>query len=292
MKSIEIAGKILGTFLGLGYLLLFEGNEWYQWICFVAILISIGIPHGAIDHLLLNPAIEKNNLVRFILKYLAIIGIYLGVWLIFPILALSAFVSMSAYHFGQSHFIKLRLQKLEKLTYFSLGSFFLSTIFWADFGYTTSILSNIIEVTQFGIYGFWIIGSTFASSTILILVNLKAKGLLLLLEISLLGIFLYQLPLLLGFIIYFGFWHSLPSMAEEFKALEDNLKPQKIKNFILKLLPFTLISLMGIFLILMFFQNLMKEDQLTLLFFIMVSLISAPHIWYINLFLERRKSQY
>jgi beta-carotene 15,15'-dioxygenase len=292
MKSIESAGKILGIVLGLGYLLFFEGNEGYQWICFVAILVAIGIPHGAIDHLLLNPDIDKKNLLRFIFKYLTIIAAYIGVWLLLPTLALFAFVIMSAYHFGQSHFIKYRLQKLERLTYVSLGSFFLGTILWGDFGYTTSILSNIMDVSQFGTYGIWIILFTFTISTILILANLGPKGLPLLLEISLLGLFLYHLPLLLGFIIYFGFWHSLPSMAEEFKALESYLSPQKIKNFILKLLPFTLTSLIGISLILMVFYNLMEADQLTLLFFITVSLISAPHIWYMNLFLDARKNQY
>lgn len=292
MKNIETLGKIIGIALGIIYLLFLEGNELYQWICFIIILISIGIPHGAIDHLLLNPKIDSNSLIRFVFKYLAIIAIYIIVWLIVPSLALLAFVFMSAYHFGQSHFIKLKLKKLEKLTFITLGSFFLGTILWGNFEYTKSILSKIFDVSSFANYGIWIILITFSISVILILVNLGVKSFLLILEISLLGFFLYHLPLLLGFIIYFGFWHSLPSMAEEFKALEDYLKPQKIKNFVIKLLPFTGLSLFGIFLTLMFFYNLMETDQLTLLFFIMVSLISAPHIWYMNLFLNSRKNQY
>lgn len=292
MKSIEASGKILGAVLGLGYLLFFEGNEMYQWVCFVAILITIGIPHGAIDHLLLNPVIDRKNLARFIVKYLAIISAYILVWLLLPTLALLAFVLMSAYHFGQSHFINLKFKKFEKLTYVLLGSFFLSTILWGDFGYTTAILSDIIDVSYLAPAGMWIILFTFAISVFFILENFEKGAVWLLFEISLLGIFLYHLPLLLGFIIYFGFWHSLPSMGEEFKALESYLKPQKIKNFIIKLLPFSLISLVGISLILVFSLYWMEEYQLTLLFFILVSLISAPHIWYMNLFLDARKNQY
>jgi beta-carotene 15,15'-dioxygenase len=88
MKNIEIAGKFLGTLLGIIYLLFFQGNEIYQWICFLGILITIGIPHGAIDHLLFNPVIDKKNLQRFLMKYLAIIAGYIGVWLLVPKLAL------------------------------------------------------------------------------------------------------------------------------------------------------------------------------------------------------------
>jgi Brp/Blh family beta-carotene 15,15'-monooxygenase len=292
MKGIEGAGKILGVALGISYFLFFEGNELYQWICFGAILISIGIPHGAIDHLLLSPNINRTNLVRFILKYLAIIIGYLAIWFLIPILALIAFIFMSAYHFGQSHFIKQPLKKLEGLTFISLGSFFLSTILWGDFDYTSSILANITGVTQLKTYGNGIISFTFILSTFLILINFGLKSIWLLVEISLLGVFLYHLPLLLGFIIYFGFWHSLPSMNEEFEALKGYLETQKIKSFIKKLLPFTLMSLAGISLILILFYKMLEADQLTLLFFILVSLISAPHIWYMNIFLEARKNQY
>lgn len=290
MKNIEIAGKFLGVSIGLAYLLFFQGNEIYEWICFITILISIGIPHGAIDHLLLSPEINKKKLFKFIIKYLAIIVVYLAVWLIFPALALFAFIIMSAYHFGQSHFIKLKLKKLERLTYIALGLFFLSTILWGDFEYTTSILINIIDISSFENYGFPVILLTFTLSTILILINLRKEAFGLLLESFFLGLLLYNLPLLLGFIIYFGFWHSLPSMQEEFEALKNYIKVDKVKGFIKKLLPFTLISLAGISLILLFFYNMMNSDQLTLLFFVLVSLISAPHIWYMNLFLDSRKN--
>jgi beta-carotene 15,15'-dioxygenase len=289
MKNIEIVGKIFGLSLGLAYLLFFQGNEIYEWICFISILVLIGIPHGAIDHLLLSPEINKEKLFKFIVKYLLIIAVYLAVWMIFPTWALFAFILMSAYHFGQSHFIKLKIKKLERLTYLSLGLFFLSTILWGDFEYTTSILSNIIEVSYLKNYGFLFIILTFSFSTILILINLQKEGFWLLVESIFLGILLYHLPLLLGFIIYFGFWHSLPSMKEEFEALENYLKVDKVKGFIKKLLPFTLISLTGISVILIVFSKMMNPDQLTLLFFIMVSLISAPHIWYMNLFLDTRK---
>jgi hypothetical protein len=79
-------------------------------------------------------------------------------------------------------------------------------------------------------------------------------------------------------------------MQEEFEALKNYLKVDKLKGFIKKLLPFTLISLTGISVVLIVFSKMMTPDQLTLLFFVMVSLISAPHIWYMNLFLDSRKN--
>jgi beta-carotene 15,15'-dioxygenase len=290
MKDIEIIGKIFGILIGSVFLIFFEGNEMYQWVWFGIILVTIGIPHGAIDHLLVNPKIGKNELIKFITKYLLIIAAYILVWYYLPKTALLLFIIMSAYHFGQSHFIKQKPEKFKGFSYFMLGIFYLSVIFWGDFETTATILGNTVNIEDWEYVGSFLIPGLFLLNTVLLLFVQKDKKIQVWAEMIIVAPLLYAVPLLLGFIIYFGFWHALPSMLVEYKTLKQHFTGNKILSFISTLLPFSLISLVGIAAILGVFSNQMKEDELIMMFFILVALISAPHIWFMNKFLETKSS--
>ncbi|EKB48861.1 Brp/Blh family beta-carotene 15,15'-dioxygenase [Cecembia lonarensis] len=290
MRNIEKIGKTIGLMIAIVYLLFFQGNQIFEWVLFASILLTIGIPHGALDHLLLNPKISNKGLVKFILKYLAIIVVYLVVWIFLPVPALLAFLLMSAYHFGQSHFIGNDLQSKKKTTYLITGVFYLSVIFWGDFDNTAIILKGIVDISPLSGFGWPIIIGSFILSMILLVKNSYADWRIFSLEMVIIGFLLYQLPLLVGFIIYFGFWHALPSMTEEYQSLKWFLGRNKLKNFIKRLMPFTAASVGGMWLILAIFYPGSEPEELVLLFFILVSLISAPHIWYMNLFLETKKN--
>lgn len=290
MRNIEKIGKAIGLLLGIFYMIFFQGNEVFEWVLFGSVLLTIGIPHGALDHLLLNPKISNKGLIQFILKYLAIIILYLLVWIFLPVPALLAFLLMSAYHFGQSHFIGNTLRNKKKSTYLVTGIFYLSVIFWGDFDHTATILKGIVDISPVSEFGWPIIIGSFVLANILMIKNSRSDWRWLSLEMFLIGILLYQLPLLVGFIIYFGFWHALPSMQEEYLALKIYLGKNQLKNFVKRMMPFTAASIGGMWIILMIFYPGSEPEELTLLFFILVSLISAPHIWYMHLFLESKKS--
>jgi len=290
MRNIENIGKIFGLFIALVYLAFFQENKIFEYFLFGAVLLTIGIPHGALDHLLLNPKINNKGLAKFILKYLLIILIYLMVWMFLPIPALIAFLAMSAYHFGQSHFIGMPMTYLKKTSYFTTGIFYLSVILWGDFDNTAAILKNLVDIEPISDYRWFIILGSFLISNLLLIKNFSDKWLIFSLEMLVMGAILYQLPLLVGFIIYFGFWHALPSMSEEYKSLKSYFGKNKLKSFIKRMMPFTIASIGGMWIILAVFYPGSDADELMLLFFILVSLISAPHIWYMNLFLETRSN--
>ncbi|MGY6742448.1 MAG: Brp/Blh family beta-carotene 15,15'-dioxygenase [Cecembia sp.] len=290
MRSIEIIGKSIGLTIAIIYLLFFQGNEVFEWGLFGIILLTIGIPHGALDHLLLNPKISNQGLVKFIFKYLAIISLYLIVWIFLPVPALLAFLLMSAYHFGQSHFLGIALQSRKKTTYLVTGVFYLSVIFWGDFDHTATILIGIVDISPLANFGWPIILGSFLLSNVLLIKNSFSDWRWYSIEMLIIGVLLYQLPLLVGFIIYFGFWHALPSMTEEYQSLKWYLGKDRLKNFIKRMMPFTAASLGGMWVILAVFYPGSEPEELVLLFFILVSLISAPHIWYMNLFLETKKN--
>lgn len=289
MRNIENSGKILGVFIALAYLIFFQGNETFEWVLIGLVLVTVGIPHGSLDHLLTHPRINRKNLIRFVLKYLAIIFVYLLIWILLPIPALIAFVVMSAYHFGQSHFIRTPLTYYKKATYFFTGFFYLSVIFWGSFDETDKILAGIVTIATFKSFGWYIISGSFLISNFLFFRNRSGKWLFFAAEMIGLGLLLYQLPLLVAFIIYFGFWHALPSMSEEFQSLKKHFGKNKLKSFIARMIPFTTLSLAGMALIIAFLYQSSEVEEIIFLFFVLISLISAPHVWYMNRFLESGK---
>lgn len=288
MNVIENIGKITAVAIAILYILVFDESQTFQWVVFASVLLTIGIPHGALDHVLPEGGNKTKKLSLFLLKYLGIIASYLILWIIVPEISLAIFLLISAYHFGQGHFIQSKINKFKKLTYFILGCNFLAIILFSDYMATAEILESIIDIKPFLNYGSIAMFSLFLFSLILVSIQNLNKIHLLLAEIIFLSLLLYILPVLLAFILYFGFWHALPSMMAEFESLTARIQQGKIKKFISQLAPFSIISFIGIGIILYLAKSYLNKDQMILLFFILISLISAPHIWVMNNFLEKR----
>lgn len=289
MNPIEKRAKAFGLII-CGFFMLFPGlNPVLQFTLFGVILISIGIPHGAIDHLISNPKIDRKGLLSFLLIYLTLIASYLAIWFFLPLAALTAFLIMSAYHFGQSHFIsESQPEKFPWLLFISRGGYFLFAILLGDWETTQMILSPLVHLDDFG------------QSRVLILIFLLITSILAqyllgpkikktqLLEMLILGPILYFSPLLIGFVVYFGFWHALPSMITEYRFLSGFTAYNSVKKFVVQLLPFSILSFIGIGLILFLGLKFLENNELILLFFVMISLISFPHILYMDSFLKRQ----
>ncbi|WP_209331719.1 Brp/Blh family beta-carotene 15,15'-dioxygenase [Lunatimonas salinarum] len=288
MKNTDIWGKVVGFIIAGLYLVFFEGNQTFEWILFALVLFTVGIPHGALDHLLANPHIQRRDLTRFILKYLGIIILYLFIWTMIPVLALFAFLIMSAYHFGQSHYLRERLLIGKGFCYLGTGAFYLGAILLGNFEQTETILSPIVAIGRFYDVGLLLLGTSVVAVAFLLRKNKQIHYHIYLAEMLTLGTLLFHLPLLVGFILYFGFWHALPSMAEEYQSLKFSLGDNRLSQFFLRMLPFTAVSIIGMGIILVILYPTNTTQELTLLFFVLVSLISAPHIWYMNGFLESR----
>jgi Brp/Blh family beta-carotene 15,15'-monooxygenase len=289
MKHIESAFKILGLLICVGFSFFNQDSQWIEMSLFALILFIVGIPHGAIDHLISNPVFEMSAFKLFLLKYLSLIGIYLIVWYFFPLLALLAFLVMSAYHFGQTHFIHISSPiKHSWLLNISRGGYFLAVILVGNWDTTRSILSSLSSLDLVNEYRFWVLGS-FSILTVLFQSfwgpNWSKTHFI---ELIILGPVLYFTPLLIGFIVYFGFWHSLPSMLKEYDFLRTFKTYDTPTKFAFQLVPFTLISLLAIAVILFLGIKYLDENELILLFFILISLISFPHILYMDQFLRKK----
>lgn len=288
MNPVEKIGKIAGLIISIIFIVFPSIPDVYQWTIFSFILLLVGIPHGGIDHLIHKPNIKKVELINFVIKYLLLILVYLIVWWIFPKIALLAFISMSSYHFGQSHFFHREVPK--KMTYLSVslrGFFFLFVILLGSWDTTQSILFSVVKLEietsyRIGILLFILLAS------IGIQVGQGVKMPLAdIFEYFVLAPILYFSPLFISFIVYFGFWHALPSMIEEYRVLKTFPAYSTVKKFAIQLLPFSLISLVGISLILYLALRYLNQNEVFMLFFALVSLISFPHIIYMDTFLKK-----
>lgn len=72
--------------------------SWQVWVAVAA--LAIGIPHGALDHLVTVPDMAPKKMAVFISGYLAVVFVVIGVILLWPVPGFLFVVVMSAVHFG------------------------------------------------------------------------------------------------------------------------------------------------------------------------------------------------
>jgi len=283
MNRIELFSKLGGLGICVLFIFLPRDDQTFEYIFFILLLILVGIPHGAIDHLTSDPEINKKGLLRFLFLYISLIAIYLIGWIYFPVLALLAFIAMSAYHFGQTHFINRHVaNKFKVLLYSSRGLYFLLVILAGDLALTRTILKPLVNLPD--VNPLFIIPAFFIATVVIQWFSKVPYSSSDLFEMIILGPILFLSPLMISFIVYFGLWHALPSMVSEYQFLKRYSAYNTFKKFSKHLLPFSTISIVGIAIILIVGINYLEISELILVFFILISLISFPHILYMDRF--------
>ena len=78
--------------------------EWVQYLPFVLSLILLGLPHGAVDHLVpwrLSGRTLRRSVVGVGALYLILMSLYLALWASFPAAAFVLFILLTWFHWGQ-----------------------------------------------------------------------------------------------------------------------------------------------------------------------------------------------
>lgn len=75
--------------------------DWLQYLPLGASLILFGLPHGAVDHLVVSRLSRRWSIGEVVVGYLALAGAYLVLWLVAPVVAFVLFIAMTWYHWGQ-----------------------------------------------------------------------------------------------------------------------------------------------------------------------------------------------
>jgi lycopene beta-cyclase len=235
--------------------------------------VTVGIPHGAIDHLIESRNWELKGIARFSVNYISKALLMLLAWIVFPPLALLFFLLFSSWHFGQTDG---KNWQFPNLTSFLWGSSVLTYILGTHVSETTAILSTIgisffdVELPTWTLLPWFLFAFvTRRTPLILTLTWLTLSS---------------QLPLIFAFGIYFIGQHSLSSWSHSSEYLN-----QSNKRMWIHALPFHLgaWALLVISLLVNAFMIHTTESQLWGIFFIFIACISFPHaIWMHKLYMR------
>ena len=284
--NLVVKSKIAGLILALA-IIFFGLENSYSILLFLVVMLSIGIPHGSVDHIIafINPKARKfDSKLLFYVIYLSLIGINILLWIISPFLGLLVFLLISCYHFGETQVIGYNSTD-NKLLNFVIGANILLSLFLNNIKELQEILYIIPQFSAFDLSNFDNVFFLLISVAVLMtsIVNFDIKRKVpLYAEITILYMIFYHTDLLTSFALYFGFCHSLPMLMLEFKEF----KTENFIKFYLKTLPFTILSIIFGFLLYEFNNDLLTDNNLILFVFIVISSLTLPHVFIMNDFVK------
>jgi lycopene beta-cyclase len=239
-----------------------DNFHYLSWWLFPVIgLFTLGISHGAIDHIL-DPELSK---LRFYFLYIIGLISFFALWLISPVLSLIVFIFISADHFGESQF--LRALKLSR-NQFKIRS--LATIWGASVSLMAplfhwdsakSILAPLLRNSNIGelisTNQATLVGASFAATAILSSLVISKYEMRVLgrsvpgvLPTAFLCFTFWAMPLVPGFLTFFCFWHAQETIFQQRKALNWSAK-----KYILKAAPFSAVASFSLIGVLYYFNS-------------------------------------
>ena len=284
--NVVVKSKLAG--LILAFSIIFFGLESsYSILLFLIVMLSIGIPHGSVDHIIafINPNARKfESKLIFYVVYLSLIVFNILLWVISPFLGLLVFLIISCYHFGETQVIGYNPTD-NKILNFVIGANILLSLFLNNIVELQEILYILPQFASLDLSAFDSVFFLLISVAILMLsiVNFEIKRKVpLYAEITILYMVFFHTDLLTSFALYFGFCHSLPMLMLEFKEF----KTDSFMKFYLKTLPFTILSIIFGFLLYQFNNDLLTSDNLILFVFIIISSLTLPHVFIMKDFVK------
>jgi lycopene beta-cyclase len=251
----------------------------------IAGLLAVGLPHGAVDHLLVQST--KFNLVRFVVQYVCIIAAYFALWQWFPVFSLLLFIAYSAYHFGESEMVEMRVSLdsvAQKLYAFIIGLSILLFIIFSHLETSILVLNSINGVSSFlervDLYTYKNAILAVSYFSILPIWWMSKKTCMYLMTLLVLGM---QMPLMLAFGLYFIGSHSVNAWGH----IATKLKTPT-KKLYLQSLPFNMGAIF-IFAIFLYLQssNARLIQSYAATFFVFLACVSLPHIILMHLFYKK-----
>ena len=228
-KFTELRNAMMvATFFFL-WLAIFFGESVEETLAFT-LIFSFGILHGANDLEILRrkglPNSKGKSGWKMLLAYIGFVLVSALLFYFMPMLALLMFISFSAYHFGEQHWISRQGKSpaLQKLLFVTYGLVVLFLLFYA---HTEEVTEVVLGITGVAISALWLTRVLLISLGLFLVIlctNFYRSQLMryALREILLFGLFFLVFntaSLLWAFAIYFVVWHSIPSLADQLRLL-------------------------------------------------------------------------
>jgi Brp/Blh family beta-carotene 15,15'-monooxygenase len=252
-----------------------------------SLILLVGIPHGSTDHILSkslgNQHARNLTLWQFVLIYLCIMAAYASIWYLYESTAFAIFLILSAYHFGEAQLIRQGIKTaFADVAYLLWGVSTLLVLFLPHLPEIESLIvpylvnSEIMSVIS--TYYIYILGGAIVPLFIILFIQSPKSFLLEALELLLLYCISYYSSLLVGFAVFFTFWHSYDATIFQVLKLSAKRTDFNLKSWVKAAAPYTIISWIGILLIIFLANQFEINWPLITLFFVLVSIITLPHV--------------
>ena len=268
------------------------------------LILTIGVSHGALDHLKGKKLLTILNIKKFYIFYLIYILMALSViliWTIVPAITLIVFLGVASFHFGKedTQFLINKSSKLISILYLFRGLLIIITPLYFNFDETVTIFKMLlIDSEQFYLSLGFIekykiieiaIGLSALSSIVLFLSEFNIKKFAIFLDFFSIIILNYYLSPLVAFTIYFCFLHSIRHTISLAIEMDNSNLKNGLKLFAQKALPLTvltaILSLLGLY----FLNNVYELNSAILkIIFIGLASLTFPHIL-LEYFLEKNE---
>ncbi|TRX60201.1 hypothetical protein FNH22_09135 [Fulvivirga sp. M361] len=266
--------------------------ESVQGYIFILILVTVGIPHGSLDHKILfsNRSPTKSQKLKFYITYVSLMLITGVCWYLEPKWSFICFLILSAYHFGQSQLYYVAYGKtFSLLLYLSWGVFLLSSIVYfnlaecLDFFLSVKQLEAASYVTSGTIRGIMTLSGGLLA---VLLTNACVSGRIssraLAYEVISLVIIIalaVKSTAVMAFVVYFGLWHSLVSLSLEYQHLKGGPGKINLPLFINELLPHSIVAVF--FMAFFYWYSFTYDWSISpyMLFIVLISIITVPHLF-------------
>ncbi len=250
------------------------------------LIFTFGILHGANDVVLiksLNNAKNQFSFFKILMYYIAIVGLGVISFYLFPLFALVLFIIVSGYHFGEQQWQILETFQKDwfKVSFQTVYGIF---ILFLLFNFHQIEVRNIIfEITEIKIPIFFIpislkvIASLFFLFLSYLYIYVENFRKFIFLEIFYLLVFsiiFFSSSLIWGFAIFFIIWHSIPSMIDQLKFLYVDVTLENFIKYFKSAFWYWIASLLGIAILYYIFKD---KKIFNALFFSFLAAITFPH---------------
>lgn len=208
-----------------GIISFLEFGESLGWqVGFAVIALALGIPHGAVDHLVALPATSKSKLVLLIIGYVAIAILAVLVILHWNKLGFQLVLAMSAFHFGfgdaafvaeQDRLSGRQRMKPKTQNMFAISAGSIPVLIPLLNESTASALREINPVlitwaSDIAPQLKFLVAFFFVTTLILLITEKRLREVI---DLSLLALLALIAPPLVAFAVYFGCWHAMRHTA-------------------------------------------------------------------------------
>lgn len=267
-------------------------------------MLFLGIPHGAVDHIITskmyNLSYTVKDQLKFYLPYLALMLLMGIIWYLYALLGFAIFLVCTIYHFGQSDLIHLDVpRRLRNGLYVSRGLMILGLLIFSNPRISFSIMNEIAGIgtpSEYFLANHTLPIAILAGVQHILLLIIAEKisgntalgtGAHILESAIIIALFLFAEPIL-AFTVYFIFWHSLNHVGELKEFFSKRSSSWTLADFYKDSWLFTLISIIGLFALYWLNTAFGSPNRMLALFFILISALTLPHVVVVELMFSKK----